>query len=456
MIPIALFGWPIVVIALFAMIPPRIAAATAFIGGWLFLPMAGYEFAGLPGFGKIEAASYGALIGVLLFDSSRLARLQFRWIDVPLIVYCITPLATSLANGLGAYDGLSLVWGQAVSWGVPYLLGRLYFADVEGLRTLAVAIVVGGLLYVPLCLLEIRLSPRLHIWVYGFHQHLWRQSYSLGGWRPTVFMQHGLAVGMWMTTASIVALWLWWTGALRRVWAIPLGWLVPAMFATAILCKSAGAITLLIAGCLVLAVTRTIKSQVAFGCLLLMPMLYMGVRAPGIWDGSSLLAAAELVVPSKEGSLRYRIEAENILAEHALRQPILGWGGHGRNRPSRMGHDVENLATDGFWIITLGQRGAIGLIAVSSVILLPPMLFFLKVPIQDWWHPKISSAAVLSMILILFMIDSLFNAMLNPVFVLAAGGLSGWLLSVAVHRKRIPVQQPHVQLKREAAVSSHA
>src|SRR5690606_24521888 len=188
-------------------------AATAFIGGWLFLPMAGYEFAGMPGFGKIEAASYGALIGVLLFDSSRLGRFRLSWIDLPMIMWCLVPMASSVTNGLGAYDGASAVWSQSVMWGVPYLIGRLYFSDLEGLQVLAKAMVVGGLLYVPLCLLEIRMSPRLHIWVYGFHQHVWRQSHAFGGWRPTVFMQHGLAVGMWMTVVSLLAIWLWWSGA---------------------------------------------------------------------------------------------------------------------------------------------------------------------------------------------------------------------------------------------------
>lgn len=431
MVPIALFGWPVVVLFLFATIQPRHAAVVSFVGGWLFLPMAGYEFAGLPGYGKMEAASYGALIGMLLFDSSRLGRLRFSWFDIPIVVWCIVPMASSLTNGLGAYDGASAVWGQVVTWGVPYLIGRMYFSDLEGLRTLALGVVVGGLLYVPLCLLEVRLSPRLHIWVYGFHQHSWRQSYSFGGWRPTVFMQHGLAVGMWMTTVSLVALWLWWTGAIKRVWSVPMGWIVVALIVTALLCKSTGAIGLLGVGVIALAITKVCRTRTAMAILLLIPLLYMGLRAPGIWDGSDLLDAVESVVPSKEGSLRYRIDAENILAEHALRQPIFGWGAHGRNRPSRMGYEVENLATDGLWIITLGQRGVIGLVSMSAVILLPTLLLLIRLPSSFWLHPRTAPAAALGLVLILFMVDCLFNAMANPVFMLATGGIGGLLIAVS-------------------------
>jgi len=43
----------------------------------------------------------------------------------------------------------------------------------------------------------------------------------------------------------------------------------------------------------------------------------------------------------------------------------------------------------------------------------------------DWCHPAFAGTGVLSVVLILYWIDCLFNAMINPVFILAAGGLSG-------------------------------
>jgi len=445
-VPIALFGWPVVVIALFTLVRPRVAVATSFLGAWLFLPMAGYEFQGWPGYSKVEAAAYGALLGVFLFDFARLSRLRVSLLDVPVIVWCLTPMASSLTNGLGAYDGASAVFSQVMAWGVPYLMGRLYFADLEGLRTLAIAIVVGGLLYVPLCLFEVRMSPRLHIWVYGFHQHSWRQAYAFGGWRPTVFMQHGLAVGMWMTTASITALWLWWSGALRRIGSFAMGYIVPALIVTTVLCKSAGAIGLLAIGAAAFAITRQVRTAAAVWCLALLPVVYMGARGSGVWDGSHLLTAVESVVPSKEGSLRYRMEAEDVLAEHARRQLVFGWGGHSRNRPAEMGYeDAETVATDGFWIITLGQHGLVGLTAVASIILLPVVVFLWRVPAPTWRQPAVAPVAALAVVLILFMADSLFNAMMNPVYVLAAGGLSGALArrvtaTVPDHRSAQPVE----------------
>ena len=46
-------------------------------------------------------------------------------------------MASSLHNGLGVYDGLSAIFEQTVAWGMPYLLGRLYFTDYAGMRELA-------------------------------------------------------------------------------------------------------------------------------------------------------------------------------------------------------------------------------------------------------------------------------------------------------------------------------
>ena len=103
---------------------------------------------------------------------------------------------------------------QTVTWGIPYFLGRIYFNDLQGLRELSVAIFIGGLIYVPFCLYEIRFSPQLHRLLYGYHQHDFSQTFRFGGYRPMVFMQHGLMVGMWMGMATLAGIWLAWTGAL--------------------------------------------------------------------------------------------------------------------------------------------------------------------------------------------------------------------------------------------------
>ena len=61
---IALFGWGIVVLVLFAVLPGRRAAAAAFVAGWLLLPVVTYPIAGLPDYDKIAATCAPPLIAM--------------------------------------------------------------------------------------------------------------------------------------------------------------------------------------------------------------------------------------------------------------------------------------------------------------------------------------------------------------------------------------------------------
>ena len=163
LIPITLFGWIPVVLMIFSLLPPRRAVITAFIFAWLFLPMAGYNVPGLPDYTKRTATSLAVLLGMALFHSNLLFAFRPRWFDLPIVVYCcLCPIASSLSNSLGFYDGCAAALATSVTWGLPYLIGRVYFTRLEHLRELAVGIVVGGLICLPLCWWEMRMSPQLH------------------------------------------------------------------------------------------------------------------------------------------------------------------------------------------------------------------------------------------------------------------------------------------------------
>ena len=86
-----------------------------------------------------------------------------------------------------------------LEWGLPYFIGRIYLGNFKWMRELAIAIFIGGLVYVPLCIYEMKFSPILHMQVYGFAQNSIAQQIRLGGWRPMVFLPHGIAVGLFMS-----------------------------------------------------------------------------------------------------------------------------------------------------------------------------------------------------------------------------------------------------------------
>src|SRR5579859_1958486 len=271
----ALFGWPVATLCLFLVLRPRKAVLASVILAWLLLPVAGFKLPGVPAYTKITATVLGPLLGALLFDFRRLMSFRPVWADLPMGLWCLCPLFSSLSNDLGWSDGFSSMFYQSMTWGVPYFLGRVYLSELIGMHDLAIGIFLGGLLYVPLCLLEVRLSPQLHTWVYGFFQHeAFDQTLRYSGYRPTVFMEHGLMVAMWMSMASLAGLWLWHSRSLRTLFGIELPWFLVPLVVTTVLCKSMGALVLLVVGAAVLLATRYGKTRAFVTVLACAPLFY--------------------------------------------------------------------------------------------------------------------------------------------------------------------------------------
>jgi hypothetical protein len=421
----AMLGWPFVALLLFACMPPRKAAIVSFLAAWMFLPDVAFPLPGIPDYTKTSAATVGAFCGVLLFDAKTLLSIRPWWGDLPVLVYCLTPFASSVTNGLGAYDGMSAVVSEVLTWGLPYLLGRAYLRSLEAFRELATLLFVAGLIYMPLCLYEIRMSPQLNRHVYGFgFAGGGEYARELGVWgsRPRVFMGTGLALGTFMTAASLAGAWLCYTGAVRRVWGFRAGSLAVALMATAFLCKNMGALALLVFGLTALFSIRILNRSFVVYLLIMAAPSYMAFRATGSWSADSLVQAASTVHAERGKSLQGRLTNDTMLAAKALERPAFGWGGWGRSRIyNKEGKDIA--VTDGLWIIVLGTMGLAGLVSLTLLLLLPAVLFARRYPVRYWIDPRLAPAAVAAVLVVLYMIDNLFNSMFNPVYVMSAGGL---------------------------------
>lgn len=435
LVPIALIGWIPLVICLFMMLPPRRAVIVSFLLAWLFLPMAGFSIAGLPDYTKMSATCVGVLLGAALFDADRLLAFRPRWVDLPIVIFCVVPFFSSITTGLGAYDGASTVLRQSVAWGLPYLIGRVYFSDLDGIRELAIGMFIGGLVYVPLCWIEIRMSPQLHMWVYGYHQHSFLQTMRFGGYRPMVFMQHGLMVSMWMALTALIGCALWWSRSLTSLWGIPMFVLLLLLAGTALLCKSSYAILLLFAGAAALMLTNLLRTRLFVIALLLFPPTFIALRASLVFDGMALVEMVNNTLGEERAhSIYTRVSNENELSQRALDRPVFGWGTWGDARVK----DEEGKNSgiiDSLWIIVIGQQGLVGLVALITMLLLPMCLVLYDYPPASWAHPRVAPIAALGLLLVLYMFDHLMNAMVNPIFMLACGAVSSAHLWAAAQRK---------------------
>jgi len=256
-----------------------------------------------------------------------------------------------------------------------------------------------------------------------------------GGWRPSVFMDGGLQVGMWMTGASLVGIWQRKTGALKGMWGISATWLVLALVVTTVLCRATGALALLAGGLAVMWLTWKMKSRYALVCLLLITPAYIGLRSTNFWNGEPVISLAKMVSADRAASLKFRLDNEDILAAKALRQPWFGWGGFGRSRVhDEWGKDLT--VTDGLWIIEFGRHGFAGLLNWMMMMIIPLAMLTRRYSARRLTTVEFGPALALAILVTMYAVDCLVNAMINPVFMLAGGGVITFAL--ASHRQLQP------------------
>ena len=434
---LALIGWPVIVLGIFAMMPAVRAAAVGVIGAWLFLPPSSLPLAGLPDYTKNTAAVVGIILGTFVFCPDRLITFRPRWFDLPMLLYCVSGIVTSQLNGLGLYDGLSDAVGQTITWGLPYLLGRLYFGNFDAMRILATAMVVGTLCYLPLAHFEIRFMTSLLKNIYAVGRWGSGTGLRMGGYRPNVFFSTGLELGLWMTAGSLAGWWLWRCGVLKRFGPISFGAvLLPIMFVTAIFCRSTGALVLLAGGMLTLLLSARIQTRLFLFALLLVPPLYVACRTTKLWTGESAVNLSEVFFGSERaGSLEFRFNCERLLMSKALQQPIFGWGGWNRSAAYydiKTGDETEEgkkratkVITDGLWIVLFGKSGFVGLSLFYLSLALPAHRFVFRFAPKLWADPRVAASSLAAALVGLYMIDCLLNGFVNIVYVTLAGGLAG-------------------------------
>lgn len=429
-----------IVLYLFKKIPSDKAVVIGFILAWLFLPQRTvFIFPGLPDYDRTSATSYSIILATCLYSFKTFKTFKFGWLDIPMLIWCICPLISSLTNDLGLYDGLSSMLAQIIKYGIPYFLGRVYLNHLQGLHELAMGIFISGVIYAPLCLVESVISPQLHRMVYGFHGiNQFSQSYRLGGYRPNVFMRHGLAAGMWMMAALLIALWLWQSGALKKFLNIPMNLWFIGLYITHLLVRSTGAYLYMALGMVILFSAKFLRTSFPKVLLILVLSSYLYLGVTGNFTGEQadkiIQVATDITSPDRAASLKFRFDNEEILVEKAIERIWFGWGGWGRNRvydyAESTGEKVDISTTDSLWIIAYGMNGVMGVIGIFGTSLLPALTFsLLRYPAKTWFRPEVAGAASLSVVTVLYVLDNLLNDQYNPVFTLASGGLAGLIMN---------------------------
>ena len=342
---------------------------------------------------------------------------------------------TSLA-ALAPYDIISMLVRDGLGCAIPFFLGRALHADARSLRSLLTLFAVAGLIYIPFIVVELLLSPQLHFWVYGYYQHTFAQTLRGGGFRPMVFMSHGISMTMMMAGAAISAATL--ARADKRALGGFAGVAALVLFVVVLLCKSTGAaLYALVALPLVAFTSSKVQMRVA-AALCMLTLLYPALRATDLFPTRALLSVATAFSGDRAQSLEFRFQNESEMLARAEERPLFGWGGFGRARifDPESGRDLST--TDGYWIIQLGDRGVLGIIATLGL-LTAPLLFAGR---RAWRLPEVADRRLLAGVALLLavqVVDLLPNGFTSNALWYVAGALAG---ALPARRQGAPAADP--------------
>lgn len=391
------------------------------VGGYMFLPAATViDPPLLPALGKDQVAGISALIGCLFVKRIHLYYFGRTNLQKFLIFFLtVIPFVNTFFNtepvfngekfnpGLTPYDSITSIIAQYLFL-LPYIIGISVVSSYKDITKLINLFVYAGLIYSIFALIEVRLSPQLHTWIYGFFPHSFAQQVRMGGFRPVVFMGHGLLVAMFFMCCAALA---FIKARYTRSSSPNLDYSIFAFLTVVLLlCKTVSAFIWLIAFFVTFYIARYIGSKILwalFFAFLAYPLLSILSLVPH----ESILEVVFSFSEEKYGSLKLRFMNEIQLLAHTQEKWFIGWGGWNRNR-------LHDSVTDGYWIIAYSKYGFFYFAAIFSLFIMPIL--------HDQSHQtsvnkKVSDATACLMIVLVF--DQLINSSLGHSWLWFIAGL---------------------------------
>lgn len=424
-----------VALVLFSRLSVLRAVLAMFLGGMLLLPeKSAYDFPMVPPMDKQNLPMVCIAVGlyVLARPQLRSARLG-TGIDLMVLAAVAASAGTILTNqdplyygpkriqGQTTYDLVSDVINTTLRVVLPFLIARVLVRKGVDARELLRAVVLAGALYAILVLVEIKMSPMLHNWVYGFAQHSWLQVRRAGGWRPMVFMSHGLAVGLFISAACMGAFVLAKEKirVFQRVSPLALG---AYLFVVLVLLNSMGALVYSVALVPLVwyAKPRTLM-HVALGMAVIVAT-YPLLRAFHWFPTDGVVDFFARFSEERAGSLEFRFDEEERLLEKALQRPWFGWSGYGRGHIfNQRGENISVI--DGAWIAIFGSTGICGFSTYFGLLVIPIFMAWRSFHLIPQSQQRI--VAGITLISAVYTVDLLPNGLFNQLPLFLAGAVMG-------------------------------
>ncbi len=328
---------------------------------------------------------------------------------------------------------------QALVLIIPLLLGRKFLGHPDAQRLLLLCFCVGALAYVPLVLFEARMSPQINRTLYGYFQHSWIQHVRGGGYRPIVFLAHGLQLSIFLSAALLMTLGLARINSGKsRVRFLLAG---AAILIALVASKSLGAqMIALFFSPLILFAPRRVLVYVS-ALLATVVTIYPVLRGLELVPLEDVLAFVNNISSQRAASLEFRLNTEELLLARAQERPLFGWGTWGRNLYIGGGNYA---VVDGHWVIALSVYGWAGFLARFGLLVFPVILL-----LWHWRRDEIGmESIVIGCVLTASVIDLIPNSGMTPDKLLMAGALWGRLEygRVTEANEKFAIDPPPVRL----------
>lgn len=355
--------WPFIAILMYKRFDTVTATFWTIVGGYMFLPVkTAIDLPLIPAIGKDEVSAIAAFIGcrfiknekISLFGVGNIQKLVIGLIlFIPFVnvIFNTEPMFNGRLwiQGLTLYDAVSQVLSQYLSL-LPFFIAMSIIRSRADLEKFIHLLVIAGLFYSILILFEIRVSPQLHNWLYGFFPHDFSQTFRAGGFRAVVFMGHGLLVATFLFVCLGAAAIQVKIGRKKNKARNII--IFCYLFLVLILSKSLGALILSIIVCTSILFMGITFQKIIVRVFVLTFVLYPTLSILGLVPYDIIIDYISGFSADRAGSLNFRFTNEIVLLEHAFIKAMIGWGSWGRNL-------LNASVPDGYWLIIYGTYGAI-------------------------------------------------------------------------------------------------
>jgi hypothetical protein len=427
----------------------------------LFLPQrAGIKFPLFPPLNR-DSIPYLCLLIVFLMRRRQWVRKNRlgRGLDILVLVSMAAALGTALTNtdplsygkyghgthlpGLNLKDGFSSAGDDLLFMGIPFVMGRLVVRDERLATKFLLTFAVAGLVYFPFIAIELRMSPQLHAWIYGYRARFgdFAQMIRAGGYRPAVFLPHALALVMFMLNSVLAAAIL--ARNKQRLFGLPWRPIMFFLFVVLAVCKgTASVIYAIVAVPLVMYAKPRTQLRVAT-FISIVVLSYPALRGADLFPTQTLLNGARMLSADREGSLAFRFANEDKLLDKSRERELFGWGLYDRNEIFEPIYGNKESITDGEWIIYFSARGALATLARFLLLVAPIWMArraLKKIPGQNERVVLAGTATMLAF----STLDLLPNAMFENYPFFIAGALVGMtrIFSAPSAQTAVPSQEP--------------